>query len=139
MLRALLADRFKLAFHTMVDQTGLKGGYDFTIRWTGRGVFDKNKEGISFFEALEKQLGLKLEEKKAPLPVMAIDSVNETPTPNAPGVKENLLVEATEFEVAVIEKSAPGTQPGGSPGAGSTFKPFRSRIFCRLSLMSMPR
>jgi uncharacterized protein (TIGR03435 family) len=94
--------------HPVVDQTGLKGGYDFTIRWTGRGVLDRTHEGISFFEAADKQLGLKIEEKKVPLPAMAIDSVNETPTPNAPGVKENLPVEATEFEVAVVKKSAPG-------------------------------
>lgn len=99
--------------HPIVDQTGLKGGYDFTIRWTSRNVLDSKHEGISFFEAAEKQLGLKLEEKKAPLPAMAVDSVNEVPTPNAPGVKENLPVEATEFEVAVIKKSAPDTKQGG--------------------------
>ena len=52
--------------HPVVDQTGLKGGYDFSIRWTGRQVLDQKKEGTSFFEAAEKQLGLKFEEKKAP-------------------------------------------------------------------------
>lgn len=99
--------------HPMVDQTGLKGGYDFTLKWTARNVLDSKHEGISFFEAVDKQLGLKLEEKKAPLPAMAIDSVNETPTPNAPGVKENLTITATEFEVAEIKKSAPGTKQDG--------------------------
>lgn len=104
--------------HPVVDQTGLKGGFDFSIRWTGRGVLDQKHEGTSFFEAAERQLGLKFEEKKAPLPAMAIDSVNETPTPNAPGVEEKLKVTATEFEVAVIKKSPPGmTQSGGfKPG-----------------------
>jgi len=43
-----------------------------------------------------------------PVPVLAIDSANETPTPNAPGVKENLPVTATEFEVAEIRLSPPG-------------------------------
>lgn len=119
----VFADRFHryaggYLTHPVIDQTGLKGGYDFTIRWTGRGILDTKHEGTSFFEAAERQLGLKIEEKKAPLPAMAIDSVNETPTPNAPGVKENLPVEATEFEAAVIKKSAPGVQQGGSP-----FKP----------------
>ncbi len=104
--------------HPVVDQTGLKGGYDFTIRWTGKQVLDSKREGISFFEAAEKQLGIKITETKAPLAAMAIDSVNEAPTPNAPGVKENLPVEATEFEVAMIKKSAPGTTQNGNP-----FKP----------------
>jgi uncharacterized protein (TIGR03435 family) len=104
--------------HPVVDQTGLKGGYDFKLRWTARGVLDSKHEGTSFFEAAEKQLGLKLEEKKAPLPAMAIDSVNEVPTPNAPGVTETLTITATEFEVADIKKSAPGAQQGGNP-----FKP----------------
>lgn len=90
--------------HPVVDQTGLKGGYDFSISWTARGILDQKKEGVSFFEAAEKQLGLKFEEKKAPLPAMAIDSVNETPTPNLAGVEEKLKVTATEFEVAVIKK-----------------------------------
>jgi uncharacterized protein (TIGR03435 family) len=120
---AVFAERFHryaggYLTHPVVDQTGLKGGYDFTIRWTGKQVLDSKHEGISFFEAAERQLGLKIEEKKAPLPAMAIDSVNETPTPNAPGVKENLPVEATEFEVAVIKKSAPDAKEGGNP-----FKP----------------
>jgi len=102
----------------VVDQTGLKGGYDFSIRWTGRQVLDEKHEGTSFFEAAEKQLGLKFEQKKAPLPAMAIDSVNETPTPNLPGVEEKLKVTATEFEVAVIKKSPPGmkTDGGFKPG-----------------------
>jgi len=99
--------------HPVVDQTGLKGGYDFTLQWTGRGNWDKAHEGTTVFEALDKQLGLKLEEKKVPVPVMAIDSVNETPTPNAPGVTEKLPVTATEFEVAEIKRSAPGTKEGG--------------------------
>jgi uncharacterized protein (TIGR03435 family) len=104
--------------HPVVDQTGLKGGYDFSIRWTGRQIPDQKKEGTSFFEAAEKQLGLKFEEKKAPLPAMFIDSVNETPTPNLPGVEEKLKVTATEFEVAVIKKSPPGmkTDGGFKPG-----------------------
>jgi uncharacterized protein (TIGR03435 family) len=48
-----------------------------------------------------------------PVPAMVIESVNETPTPNAPGVTEKAPVTATEFEVAEIKKSAPDVKPGG--------------------------
>jgi uncharacterized protein (TIGR03435 family) len=37
---------------------------------------------ISIFEALEKQLGLKLKTRKVMVPVIVIDHVNETPTEN---------------------------------------------------------
>jgi uncharacterized protein (TIGR03435 family) len=93
--------------HPVVDQTGLKGGYDFTLRWTGKGALVNTPDGIPFFDALEKQLGLKLVAGKHPLPAMVVDSVNKTPTPNAPGVTETLTVKATEFEVADLKPSRP--------------------------------
>jgi uncharacterized protein (TIGR03435 family) len=93
--------------HPVVDQTGLKGGYDFTIRWTNRGQLANTPDGLSIFDAVDKELGLKLEAKKLPVPAIAIDSVNQTPTPNAPGVKEDLPVSATEFEVADVKMSRP--------------------------------
>jgi uncharacterized protein (TIGR03435 family) len=37
---------------------------------------------ISIFDAGNKQLGLKLEEKKRPAPVLVIDHVEEKPTDN---------------------------------------------------------
>jgi uncharacterized protein (TIGR03435 family) len=93
--------------HPVVDQTGLQGGYDFTLRWTGKGALVNTPDGIAFFDAVEKQLGLKLVAGKHPLPAMVVDSVNQTPTPNAPGVIENLPVTATEFEVADLKPSRP--------------------------------
>jgi len=38
--------------------------------------------GTSFFEAVEKQLGLKLEATKRPYPVFVIDHIEEKPTDN---------------------------------------------------------
>jgi uncharacterized protein (TIGR03435 family) len=99
--------------HPVIDQTGLTGGYDFALQWTGRGNWETNHEGTTVFEAVEKQLGLKLEEKKVPVPAMLIESANETPTPNAPDVTENAPATATEFEVSEIKKSAPDVKPGG--------------------------
>jgi uncharacterized protein (TIGR03435 family) len=99
--------------HPVVDQTGLKGGYDFAIRWTNRGQLANTPDGLSIFAAVEKQLGLKLEAKQQPLPAIVVDSVNQTPTPNAPGVIENLPVTATEFEVADVKLSRPDAKGNG--------------------------
>jgi uncharacterized protein (TIGR03435 family) len=38
--------------------------------------------GISLLDAVEKQLGLKLELHKRPLPVLVIDHIEEMPTEN---------------------------------------------------------
>jgi uncharacterized protein (TIGR03435 family) len=70
--------------HPAVDQTGLKGGYDFTLHWTSRGALDSTPDGIGAIDAVEKQMGLKLTAGTYPLPAMVIDSVNKTPSPNAP-------------------------------------------------------
>ncbi|HEX3939857.1 MAG TPA: TIGR03435 family protein [Acidobacteriaceae bacterium] len=37
---------------------------------------------LSLFEAMEKQLGLRLEKQKHPLPVLVIDHMLDTPTEN---------------------------------------------------------
>lgn len=56
---------------TVVDQTGLKGAFDFRLDWVGRAAID-TVGGVTMFGAVEK-LGLKLEEKKLILPVIVID------------------------------------------------------------------
>jgi len=114
--------------HQMVDFTGLKGTYDFTLKWTARGrlrAAAANPEGeanpgISFFEAVDKQLGLKITPEKRSVPVIVVDSVNRTPTANAAGVGKSLPDVPTEFEVATVKPARPGNQtrriqpkPGG--------------------------
>ena len=90
----------------VVDATGLKGGWDFDIEWTYR--IPKDSDGITVFAAVDKQLGLKLEAKTAPLPVVIVDSVNQAPTPNLPDIAERLPPPPTaEFEVAVVRPSSP--------------------------------
>jgi uncharacterized protein (TIGR03435 family) len=91
----------------VVDATGLKGAWDFDLHWTYQPAKD-GSEGLTLFEAVEKQLGLKLGAKNAPLPVVAVNSVNEKPTANAPGVDKALpALPPAEFEVAVIKPSDP--------------------------------
>jgi uncharacterized protein (TIGR03435 family) len=71
----------------VVDQTGLEGGYDFTLSWTRADVARaaqnrRQDEGsssdptgsVTVFDAVDRQLGLKLEDgKKYPLPVLIVD------------------------------------------------------------------
>ena len=107
----------------VADLTGLKGSWDFTIKWSGRGMLATvGSEGVSLFEALDKELALKLELQKASFPVVVVDSVNQKPSDNAPGVTRALpsaSAAPTDFEVADIKLStqdkptAPQFKPGG--------------------------
>jgi len=100
----------------VVDSTGLKGAWDFDIKWTSRGLLGQaGGDGISIFDAVDKQLGLKLEAQKMPLPVIVVDSANEKPTDNPEGVTTSLPPPPpTEFEVADIKPSPPGENQGGA-------------------------
>lgn len=94
----------------VVDSTGLKGTYDFDLKWTSRNrLAAAGADGISVFDAVEKQLGLKLDLQTAPLPVVVVESVDEKPTPNAPDIEKALPNAAppTEFEVADVRMTAP--------------------------------
>jgi uncharacterized protein (TIGR03435 family) len=98
----------------MVDSTGLKGTYDFTLKWSPLGnarppgSAAANAPRIPFAEAVEKQLGIKIVLGKHPEPVLVVDSVNRTPTPSAPDV-EKVLGEPTEFEAASVKPAKPGS------------------------------
>lgn len=93
----------------LVDATGLKGPYDFDLEFT----FKPAPGGLTIFDAVDKQLGLKLALENYPTPVIVVDSVNDKPTPNPPGVKENLPPPPPSvFDVSVITPSKPDTQLG---------------------------
>ncbi len=94
----------------VVDSTGLKGSWDFDIQWTPQAYLRlAGSDGITLFEAIDKQLGLKLEPKTVPLPVIVVDNASEKPTANAPGVAS--LPPAPEFEVASLRPSPPDARP----------------------------
>ncbi len=80
----------------IIDETGLKGSYDFELNWTpdeshapspnetgaGQGSADAApRDGPSIFTAFQEQLGLKLVPNKAPVEVLIIDQV-EKPSPD---------------------------------------------------------
>ena len=64
----------------VVDQTNLQGTWDFTVEWAP--LTEANAGGLSLFAALQAQLGLELKPRKLPVPVLVIDSMEKTPTPN---------------------------------------------------------
>ena len=74
------------------------------------GVSDR----ISIQDAVDKQLGLKLEERPLPVAVLVVDSVDDKPAPNPPGAAEALPVTSppTEFDVADIKPTDPGSMVG---------------------------
>ena len=97
-----------------VDHTGLKESWDFDIKWiTRRRLAVAGAEGMTVFDAVDRQLGLKLELQQAALPVVVVDRVNRKPTDNPPGVAAILPPPPVAFEVASIRPSAPGTQLRG--------------------------
>jgi uncharacterized protein (TIGR03435 family) len=84
---------------TVMDKTGLKGNYDFTLQWTpdqrpaampvgpvggssgADAVPPPDSSGPSIFTALQEQLGLKLESTKGPVDIIVIDHI-ERPSEN---------------------------------------------------------
>jgi len=79
----------------VVDATGVEGNYDITINFSPPGAGGKGgvsptgmgdepaaaepNGAITLFEALQKQLGLKLETRKVAAQVLVIDHVEEKP------------------------------------------------------------
>lgn len=82
-----LASELEIAGHPVVDQTGLTGRYDFTLRWTPdvpaskTDQTDPHAQWPSLFTAINEQLGLKLTPEKLPIDIIVVDSV-EMPTEN---------------------------------------------------------
>jgi len=69
-----------------LDQTGLKGFFDFTMEFVPDGMQELKGpngepqiafDGPTVYTALREQLGLKLESTKAPVEVMVIDHVEK--------------------------------------------------------------
>jgi uncharacterized protein (TIGR03435 family) len=84
----------------VLDSTGIEGGWDFTLTFqmarmsfgslgaaAGQAGGDAPTAsdptgGYTIFDAVQKQLGLKLEAQKRPMPVTVIDHIEQKPTEN---------------------------------------------------------
>ena len=68
--------------HDLTDETKLSGSFDFKLEWTVPvALVAKGADGISIFDAVDKQLGLKLERQKGPVDILVIDQA-EKPVEN---------------------------------------------------------
>jgi len=133
----------------VLDETGLKGEWNFDFRYSMsmNGPAALQGDRISMPEAVEKQLGLKLEERPIATPVIVVDNVEHTPTPNPPGTAEALpnIPPPTEFEVATVKEADPdirsssfGTRPGGRLVAqGMPLSTLVGRAFPNGNMMMM--
>jgi uncharacterized protein (TIGR03435 family) len=65
----------------VVDETGLKGNYNFSMKWqrddqgTDAGLHDQGLPTL--YAALPEQLGLKLESGKGPVDVLVVDNIDQ--------------------------------------------------------------
>jgi uncharacterized protein (TIGR03435 family) len=103
-----------VAYNTPVmDTTGLKGLYDFDLKWTPKFFLAQaGSGGVSLYQALEA-LGLDLELKFTPRPGIVIDSVIREPTANAPDLASIMPpLPSPQFDVATIKPSDPNVRRG---------------------------
>jgi uncharacterized protein (TIGR03435 family) len=66
----------------VVDMSGLKGVYDFKLEWVTNAEANSGSPGPSMFNAVQDQLGLKLEPRRQPMEVLVIDKLDRAPTEN---------------------------------------------------------
>jgi len=67
----------------VLDQTGLSGGFEFTLDWVADDAAATNATaGPSIFTAVQEQLGLKLNSTKGPVEVIVVDRADRVPTEN---------------------------------------------------------
>ena len=70
---------------TIVDMTGLKGGFDFTLEWTREeaavGDTDPPERLPAMIAGLHK-LGLTMKSQKVPIDILVVDHVDKEPTGN---------------------------------------------------------
>jgi uncharacterized protein (TIGR03435 family) len=110
MTSMVLAQQF-IGNNPVQDKTGLEGMWEFNFKYTLPLLNAGSGDAITLPDALDKQVGLKLEQETISLPVIVVEKVNRT-SPNEPDVAKKIPASPTEFEVATIKPFAP-------PGAGT--------------------
>jgi uncharacterized protein (TIGR03435 family) len=80
-LLAYLISRFTRT--RVLDMTGLQGHFEVDLSWSPDDApADELVDGLPIRDAIQKQLGLKLEARKGPVDTLVIDKANQTPIGN---------------------------------------------------------
>jgi uncharacterized protein (TIGR03435 family) len=79
-LSSLVSFLSQTLYRQVMDNTGLSGNYDITLRWSSDEVASAQQDPTanaapSLFTALQEQLGLKLESTKGPVDTIVVDHV----------------------------------------------------------------
>ena len=120
-----LAQQF-IGTNPVQDKTGLEGKWDFNFKYNLPVGPLGSGPAITLQDALEKQVGLKLEQETMTRPVIVVETANRVPSPNQPDIAQKIPALPTEFEVATHQavhaecNRAEGTYPipaGRSRGA----------------------
>jgi uncharacterized protein (TIGR03435 family) len=118
----------------VMDKTELKGAWDFEFKFSlalrALGAGDSSG-ATSFADALDKQLGLKLDPIKIPQSVIVVESALKTPTPNSSDITKAFPAASLEFDVAEIKPSAP-------PAAGPVRLGLQIQPSGRVNVTGMP-
>ena len=65
------------------DKTGLQGDYDIDLRYVQDDLANNAQvDGPSLFDALQEQLGLKLEKQTGPVEILIVDHMEKVPIAN---------------------------------------------------------
>ncbi len=96
--------------YLVTDRTGLTGSWNFNLNWSMRVLSARAAtpvtDPLTLFDAIDRQLGLKLRLSTIPTPVLVVD--------NAKPVAQSLPASTPEFEVAEIKPQSPADIPKGS-------------------------
>jgi uncharacterized protein (TIGR03435 family) len=97
----------------VIDNTGLKGGFDYKLSWTpdfARAM--AGADGVSLTDALSSELGLKIVDETVPRPALMVDSLDEEPAPDPPETAKLLPPRPLpQFDVSVVKPFEPGSRP----------------------------
>ena len=68
----------------VADATGLTGKYEISLYWSAAPLrtVDSTPGGPDLKQALQEQLGLRVESKKGPVEFVVVDHAEKTPTEN---------------------------------------------------------
>jgi uncharacterized protein (TIGR03435 family) len=105
--------------NAVLNQTGVQGAWDFELQFTQGSLLGlaRSMDGAtvtSLSDAIDKQLGLQLEERDIPTPVLLVERVNAVPTANVPDIAAKLPpLPPMEFEVADIKPLDPNARRTG--------------------------